>query len=103
MSGFARQVDAIAVALTRTRLAQRRATMAQNRWKRMDRLERWEGSRASNDQVIKTRCDEIRSSEEQTRRVLIERMERLFNRKERLMRLLHEDLVERIARLSEGR
>jgi len=55
----------------------------------MDSLERHEGIRASNDQVIKTLREEIRSSEEQTRSVLIDRMERLFDRKERLMRQLH--------------
>ena len=46
---------------------------------------------------------EIRGGDEETRRVLTERMESLFDANERHMRLLHEDLVERIARQSEGR
>ena len=46
---------------------------------------------------------EIRAGDEETRRVLRERMESLFDANERHMRLLHEDLVKRIARQSEGR
>ena len=46
--------------------------------------------------AMRTRDDEIQ-------RVLTERMEFLFDANERHMRMLHEDLVERIARLSEGR
>ena len=45
----------------------------------------------------------VRADAVETRRVLTERMESLFDANERHMRLLHEDLVERIARLSEGR
>ena len=59
--------------------------------------------RAGDEQVIKTLREEIRAGEEQTRRVLTERMESLFDANERHMRLLHEDLVERIARMGEGR
>jgi hypothetical protein len=46
---------------------------------------------------------EIRAGDEETRRVLTERMESLFDKKRRLMCLLHEDLVERIMRSGEGR
>jgi hypothetical protein len=46
---------------------------------------------------------DIRAGDEETRRVLTERMESLFEANERHMRLLHEDLVERIARSAEGR
>jgi hypothetical protein len=46
---------------------------------------------------------EIRAGDEETRRVVSERMESLFDENERHMRLLHEDLVERIARTGEGR
>jgi len=46
---------------------------------------------------------DIRTGDEETRRMLTERMESLFDAHERHMRLLHEDLVERIARSSEGR
>jgi hypothetical protein len=59
--------------------------------------------RAGDEQVIKTLREEIRAGDEQTRRVLTERMESLFDANERHMRLLHEDLVERIARMGEGR
>ena len=43
------------------------------------------------------------AAHQETRRVLSERMESLFDENERHMRLLHEDLVERIARMGEGR
>jgi predicted nucleic acid-binding Zn-ribbon protein len=46
---------------------------------------------------------DIRTGDEETRRMLTERMESLFDANERHMRLLHEDLVERLARSSEGR
>ena len=46
---------------------------------------------------------EMRAGDEETRRVLTDRMEFLFDANKRHMRLLHEDLVERIARSSEGR
>jgi len=46
---------------------------------------------------------DIRAGDEETRRVLTERMEFLFDGNERHMRLLHEDLVDRIARVGEGR
>ena len=59
--------------------------------------------RDGDEQVIKTLRDEIRAGDEETRRVLSERMESLFDENERHMRLLHEDLVERIARTGEGR
>jgi hypothetical protein len=45
----------------------------------------------------------VRADAVETRRVLTERMEFLFDANERHMRLLHEDLVERIARSGEGR
>jgi hypothetical protein len=38
--------------------------------------------------------EEIRAGDNETRRVLTERMESLFDENERHMRLLHEDLVE---------
>jgi hypothetical protein len=47
--------------------------------------------------------DEMRIGFSATRDELTRRMESLFDANERHMRLLHEDLVERIARLSEGR
>ena len=46
---------------------------------------------------------DIHAGDEQTRRVLTDRMESLFDENKRHMRLLHEDLVERIARTGEGR
>jgi hypothetical protein len=46
---------------------------------------------------------EIRAGDEETRRVLTGTMESLFDANERHMRLLHEDLVERIARQGDGR
>lgn len=60
-------------------------------------------ARAGDEQVVKTLREEIRAGDEETRRVLTERMESLFDANERHMRLLHEDLVERIARSGEGR
>ena len=45
----------------------------------------------------------VRADAVETRRVLTERMESLFDANQRHMRLLHEDLVERIARMGEGR
>lgn len=59
--------------------------------------------RAGDEQVVKTLREEIRAGDEETRRVLTDRMEFLYDANERYMRLLHEDLVERIARLKEGR
>ena len=59
--------------------------------------------RAGDEQVIKTLREEIRAGDEETRRVLTEQMESLFDVSGRHMRLLHEDLVERIARMGEGR
>jgi predicted phage gp36 major capsid-like protein len=64
-------------------------------------------------QIVQLR-DEMRSefsavraeavaAHQETRRVLTERMESLFDANERHVRLLHEDLVERIARSAEGR
>ncbi len=43
--------------------------------------------------------EEIHAGDEETRQVLTLRMESLFDE----MQLLHEDLVERIARMGEGR
>ena len=45
----------------------------------------------------------VRADAVETRRVLTERMESLFDANQHHMRLLHEDLVERIARMGEGR
>jgi len=85
--------------------------------KRMDRLERRveilerlpERVTAVETQIVLLR-DEMRSEFSavradavETRRVLTERMESLFDANQRHMRLLHEDLVERIARMGEGR
>jgi hypothetical protein len=53
--------------------------------------------------LIQTLRGEIRAGDEETRRVLTERLESLFDKKQRLMRLLHEDLVERITMSGEGR
>jgi hypothetical protein len=60
-------------------------------------------TRAGDEQVITTLREEIRAGDEETRRVLTERMEFLFDANERHMRLLHEDLVQRIATINEGR
>ena len=46
---------------------------------------------------------DIRAGDEETRRVLTERVEFLFDANERHMRLRHADLVDRIARMGEGR
>jgi cell division protein FtsB len=78
--------------------------------KRMDRLERRveilerlpDRVTALESQIVLLR-DEMRDGFSATRDALIERMESLFDSNERHMRLLHEDLVERIARMSEGR
>ena len=85
--------------------------------KRMDRLERRveilerlpDRVTAVESQMVLLR-DEMRSEFSavradavETRRVLTERMESLFDANQRHMRLLHEDLVERIARMGEGR
>jgi hypothetical protein len=59
--------------------------------------------RTGDAQVIKTLREEIRAGDEETRRVLTERMESLYDANERHMRLLHEDLVQRIATIREGR
>jgi hypothetical protein len=59
--------------------------------------------RESNENTVRMLHDEIRAGDEETRRVLTERMESLFNGNERHMRLLHEDLVGRIADMNEGR
>jgi hypothetical protein len=47
--------------------------------------------------------EDNRAGDEETRRLLTERMEFLFDANERHMRLLHEDLVQRIATITEGR
>ena len=85
--------------------------------KRMDRLERRveilerlpDRVTAVESQIVLLR-DEMRSEFSavradavETRRVLTERMESLFDANQRHVRLLHEDLVERIARMGEGR
>jgi hypothetical protein len=59
--------------------------------------------RAGDEHVVKTLREEIRAGDAETRRVLTERMEFLFDANERHMRLLHEDLVQRIATIREGR
>jgi len=89
--------------------------------KRMDRLERRveilerlpERVTAVETQIVLLRDEmrsefsavrtDIRTGDEETRRMLTERMESLFDANQRHMRLLHEDLVERIARMGEGR
>ena len=53
-------------------------------------------------QIVQLR-DEMRSEFSATRAVLTERMEFLFDANERHMRMLHEDLVQRIATIKEGR
>jgi hypothetical protein len=55
------------------------------------------------EEAIKKVREDIRADHEETRRVLTERLESLFDKKTRLMQLLHEDLVERIERMGEGR
>jgi hypothetical protein len=97
-------------------------TMAQESLEtRMDRLEQRveilerlpDRVAAVESQIVQLR-DEMRSEfsavraeaevhHEETRRVLAARIDSLFDANERHMRLLHEDLVERIARVSEGR
>jgi hypothetical protein len=58
---------------------------------------------AMDEEAIKKVREDIRADHEETRRVLTERLESLFDKKTRLMQLLHEDLVERIERMGEGR
>ena len=78
--------------------------------KRMDKLERRveilerlpDRVTALESQIVLLR-DEMRIGFSETRDKLTQRMESLFDANERHMRLLHEDLVERIARSSEGR
>jgi hypothetical protein len=97
-------------------------TMAQESLeKRMDRLEQRveilerlpDRVAAVESQIVQLR-DEMRSEfsavraeaeirHEETRRVLAARMDSLFDANQRHMRLLHEDLAERIAKMSEGR
>jgi hypothetical protein len=53
-------------------------------------------------QIVQLR-DEMRSEFSATRRDLTDRMESLFETNQRHMRTLHEDLVQRIATINEGR
>jgi uncharacterized alpha-E superfamily protein len=77
---------------------------------RMDRLERRvesleqlpERVTALETQIVHLR-KEMRSEFSATRRELTDRMESLFETNERHMRALHEDLVQRIATINEGR
>jgi predicted phage gp36 major capsid-like protein len=62
-----------------------------------------EEMRQGNDTVVRVLREEIRAGDEETRRVLTTRMDDLFGANERHMRLLHEDLVQRIATLKENR
>ena len=62
-----------------------------------------EEMRQGNDTVVRVLREEIRAGDEETRRVLTTRMNDLFGANERHMRLLHEDLVQRIATLKENR
>jgi hypothetical protein len=59
--------------------------------------------RAGDEETRRTLREEIRAGDEETRRVLTTRMDDLFGANERHMRLLHEDLVQRIATLKEDR
>jgi hypothetical protein len=76
----------------------------------MDRLERRveilerlpERVTALEVQIVQLR-DEMRSEFSATRRDLTDRMESLFETNQRHMRTLHEDLVQRIATINEGR
>jgi len=58
--------------------------------------------RAGDERVITTLREEIRSGDEETRRALTQEMRDLYDANERHMRLLHEDLVERIATLRDA-
>ena len=60
-------------------------------------------TRARDDETRRVLREEIRDGDEETRRVLTERMEFLFDANGRHLRLLHEDLVQRIATINEGR
>jgi predicted phage gp36 major capsid-like protein len=60
-------------------------------------------ARAGDEETRRTLREEIRAGDEETRRVLTTRMDDLFGANERHMRLLHEDLVQRIATLKENR
>jgi hypothetical protein len=78
--------------------------------RRVERLERLPDRVTAVESQIVLLRDEMRSEFSavradavETRRVLTERMESLFDVSGRHMRLLHEDLVERIARMGEGR
>jgi hypothetical protein len=78
--------------------------------RRMDRLERRveileqlpERVTALESQIVLLR-DEMRSEFSATRNDLTARMEFLFGQNERHMRLLHEDLIERIANIGDAR
>ena len=59
--------------------------------------------RTGDEETRRTLQDEIRTGDEETRRVLTTDMHELFATNERHIRLLHEDLVGRIAMLAEGR
>lgn len=59
-------------------------------------------TRAGDEETRRTLREEIRAGDEETRRVLTTRMDDLFGANERHMRVLHEDLVQRIATLKEN-
>jgi predicted phage gp36 major capsid-like protein len=60
-------------------------------------------TRAGDEETRRTLREEIRAGDEETRRVLTTRMDDLFGANERHMRVLHEDLVQRIATLKQNR
>jgi hypothetical protein len=60
-------------------------------------------SRQGDDTVVKTLLEEIRESNENTVRVLRDEIRAGDDETRRYMRVLHEDLVQRIATLAEGR
>jgi len=58
--------------------------------------------RSVDEDTRRTLRDEIRAGDEETRRVLSKEMRDLFEATERHMRVLHEDLVQRIATIRGG-
>lgn len=58
--------------------------------------------RAGDETVVRTLREEIQAGDEETRRVLREEIRAGDGETRRYMRVLHEDLVERIATLKEG-
>jgi hypothetical protein len=59
--------------------------------------------RAGDQETRRTLREEIRAGDEETRRVLSKQMQDLYEANERHMRVLHEDLIQRISTIAESR